>query len=458
MNWFFRNLRLLLLAVILSLVVWVSAVTAADPDQIKEFSPVTLEIVGQDPGLVIVGSVPAKVIISLRAPRSTFEGLTNKQEQVRAILDLSGLQSGKHTIKIQTQVSLRPVQVVSVSPENLEINLEPLSSLTLPINLAIRGEPAIGYEAGQAGLTPAEAVISGPQSLVERVARAQVELSIAGLRQDVQNTLPLRILDQNGIALSGLTIHPENIQVNLPITQQGGYRDIAVKVTVRGQQAGGYRVTNISVFPPVLTLYSRNPAIVNDMPGYVETEPLNLNGESDNIDTRLKLNLPTGVTLVGDQTVQVQVGISAIEGSLSLTGILVEVTGQVPGLDVQISPRLVDVILTGPLPLLDKLTREDIKFVIDLTGLEIGTHQATPQAQILIGDIRVQSINPGTIEVIIAEVDPQTPTVTPSPTPTTTPTPVSGASLFLPALCRRRLRRSRLPIVAQEIFECPNQL
>jgi YbbR domain-containing protein len=373
---------------------------------------------------VIVGTLPEQVTITLRAPHSTWNELTSNDGQVRAILDLSGLGAGEHRITIQPQVKVRPVRVVSVSPDELNITLEPLATKTIPIQLAVRGEPAIGYQAGTAGLDPGQIVISGPQSQVDRVARIQADLSIAGVRQDIQSALPLHVLDANGQVINELTISPGTVQVNLPITQQGGYRDIAVKVAVRGQIAGGYRLTNISVFPPVLTVYSGNPAIVNDLPGYVETEPLNLNGESQNVDTRLKLTLPPGVSVVGEQTVHVQVGIAAIEGSLSLSGIPVDVIGLAPGLDAHISPATVDVILTGPLPLLDKLTPGDVKFVVDLTGLESGTHQATPQPQILIADIRVQSLNPGTIEVTIAPRGPATPTPTETATPTATLIPL----------------------------------
>lgn len=424
-NWFFRNLRTLMIAFALALAVWVSAVTAADPDEVRPYpQPVKLEIIGQDPGLVIVGTLPGQVTITLRAPLSTWNELTSSEGQVRAILDLSGLGAGEHKVSIQPQVKVRPVRVVSVSPDTLDLTLEPLATKAIPIQLGVRGEPAIGYQAGTAKLNPEQIVISGPQSLIERVARIQADLSIAGVRQDIQSALPLHVLDSNGQVINELVINPNTVQVSLPITQQGGYRDIAVKVAVRGQVAGGYRLTNISVFPPVLTVYSENPAIVNDLPGFVETEPLNLNGESQNIDTRLKLTLPTGVTVVGEQTVHVQVGIAAIEGSLSLSGIPVEVIGLAPGLEAQISPGTVDVILTGPLPVLDKLTPGDVRFVVDLTGLESGTHQATPQPQILITDIRVQSLNPGTIEVVISPLGPATPTPTATQTPIATLLPV----------------------------------
>ena len=422
MNWFLRNSRTLILAFILALAVWVSAVTSADPDEVRTYPrPVSLEIIGQDSGLVIVGSLPDRVSITLRAPRSAWNVLSASENQVRAILDLSGLGAGDHTVEIQTQVKVRPVQIISISPQNLEFSLEPLETKSLPLELAVNGEPAVGYQAGTVTLKPREAVVSGPQSQINRVARVLLELNIAGLRQDVQSSLPVRLVDGFGQTINGLTVNPDIVQVTIPITQQGGYRDIAVKVVPRGQQAGGYRLTGISVYPPVVTVFSENPAIVNDLPGIVETEPLNLDGASQNIETRLKLILPQGVQVVGEQTVQVQVGISPIEGSLNLSGIPVEVIGLAPGLVAHISPALVDVILTGPLPLLDKLTPGDVKFVVDLTGLDAGTHQATPQPQILISDIRVQSLNPGTIEVIISPGGTPGPTKTPSPAPTPTP-------------------------------------
>lgn len=73
-------------------------------------------------------------------------------------------------------------------------------------------------------------------------------------------------------------------------------------------------------------------------------------------------------------------------------------------------------IVSGPLPLLDTLTRQDIRVTVDLTGLTIGTHQLTPKVEILISDVQVESILPGTIEV----------TLTLTGTPSVTLTPTAG--------------------------------
>ena len=130
--------------------------------------------------------------------------------------------------------------------------------------------------------------------------------------------------------------------------------------------------------------------------------------------TRLALNLPENVTLVGAQTVEVTVGISPIQTSLTLLNQTINVIGLTEGLSVQIFPQTVDVIISGPLPTLDALTPQDIRVTVDVTGLGLGTHQIEPKVDVLVDNVLVESILPGTIEVVLSP--PVTPTITPFPT------------------------------------------
>lgn len=401
-KWIVRNLKTFVLAFTLAVIVWISAVNTSDPTVTRDYpQAIKLEVIGLDPSLVVVGTLPEMVTVSMMAPISVWDSMTQTNGEVRAILDLSGLKAGKHALKIQPQVSFRPVQIVGLSVEKVSIDLEELGSVKLPVSVVLRGEPAIGYKTSTAQMEVREVTVSGPRSMIDKVSKAQVEIGIAGLRQDIQQELLVVVLDTNGRTLEDLNINPFKISVNQPIIQLGGYRDIAVKVNISGQQAGGYRVTNISVFPPVVTVYSQNPALIADMPGFVETEPFSLNGEAADINASIPLVLPNGVTTIGEQTVKVQVGISAIEGSLTLKGLPVEIIGVGNGLTALFSPNVVDLIITGPIPMLDSLKTGDIKVILDLTGLKVGKHTLDPMVQILINEIKVQTINPGTIEVTI---------------------------------------------------------
>jgi YbbR domain-containing protein len=154
---------------------------------------------------------------------------------------------------------------------------------------------------------------------------------------------------------------------------------------------------------------------VNSLPGILETQSLDLQDAKEDITTRLSLNLPDNVTLVGAQTVEVSVGISPIQTSLTLTNQPINVIGLTKGLSIQFSPQTVDVIISGPLPTLDALTPQDVRVTIVVSGLGLGTHQLEPKVDVLVNNVLVESILPGTIEVVISP--PVTPTITPFPTP-----------------------------------------
>src|SRR6266498_4843997 len=81
MRLFARNLRTFLLALVLGISVWVSAVSAADPNEVRAFPhPIPLEVIGQDPSLILINDIPSTVEVSLRAPRSVWESLITKED------------------------------------------------------------------------------------------------------------------------------------------------------------------------------------------------------------------------------------------------------------------------------------------------------------------------------------------------------------------------------------------
>lgn len=417
LRWIADNYRTFFWAFALAVAVWISAVTSADPDETRTLpSPVEVQIIGQASNLVLNSDIPKEVEVTLRAPRSVWSLIEDDPQLVRAILDLSSMSSGEHSVELQIQVDPRPVQIVSVVPRTITFVLEPLMTKSFDIDLSISGEAAVGYQVGEAALEPVEVVVAGAQSEVQKVARARISVDLNGIRENYDQSLEVEVLDEKGEIVEGVTVSPDTIHVSLPVSQQGGYRDVAVKVTIIGRVASGYRLTDLSVFPPVVTVYSPDPELVGDLPGVVETQPLDLQNAQDDVNTRLSLNLPPGVSIVGEQTVLVQAGVSPIEGSVTMAGEIIEIIGLGNGLSAQVSPISVDVILSGPLPLLDTLTRQSVRATVDLTGLSTGTYQITPKVEILISNIIVESILPNTIEVVITELD------NTNPPPLSTPT------------------------------------
>ena len=126
------NIRTFLLALVLGIAVWVSAVSAADPEDIQPYpQSIPIEIVGQDPSLVITNEIPTNLNVTIRAPRSVWQGLTTQTNSVRAIMDLAGLGAGEHNVDIKVQIGIRPTQIVRQDPKTVTVRLELYTQKTL---------------------------------------------------------------------------------------------------------------------------------------------------------------------------------------------------------------------------------------------------------------------------------------------------------------------------------------
>jgi YbbR domain-containing protein len=313
-------------------------------------------------------------------------------------------------LDLQIQVSVRPVKVVSYSPRTVSVTLESLSSKVIPLSLDIRGEPAIGYQVEEPVVDVKQITVTGPISQVDRVAEVRATLDINQTYEDISRMINVVALDKNEMVINDVTLTPDRVDMFLEINQRYGYRNVIVSVNIEGQVADGYRLTNISVIPLAVTVYSSNPQIVNDLPGYVQTMPLNLDGMNDDIDVSLLLDLPEGILVVGDnRTVLVRVSIAAVQSSMPIANIPIEVIGLPENLKAILAPEMLTILISGPLPILDGIKAEDIRVILDLTDYEVGTYQLEPVVELPSEEITVDSIQPGLIdfEVIIA----------PTPTP-----------------------------------------
>ncbi len=411
LRWLGRNLSAFILAFILAVIVWISAVTAADPNLERVFI-VPIEVLGQEANTEIISEIPERMQLTLYAPRSNLEQIGNDEHPLSAWVDLTGLNEGIHIVPVQYQIpeDIRPIREVSATPSQIEISIEDLITATIPIITDISGEPALGYQAETPEWSATEVTISGKSSLVNQVEYTDAILDISGATETIENSILLVPRDHEGKFVQGLEMNPDRVTVTQPITLKGGYRNMVIKVVTTGQVAEGYRQTHITVTPPNVMLFAADPALLDQLPGYIETEILDISGAADDIEASLALNLTEGISVIGDDRVLVMVGVAAVEGSVNLPKD-VEVKGLLPGLEAQVAPSQVDIILAGPIPDLENLTPGDIRVVIDLTGLEPGTYQLKPTVEILPDGIYLQSILPETVEV----------TIQVSPTPTATP-------------------------------------
>jgi YbbR domain-containing protein len=264
-------------------------------------------------------------------------------------------------------------------------------------------EPPLGYEMKPPQVTPSTVNVTGPQNEIERVNDATVEVALRGAKTTVERQASVNLYDAQGNQVQGLTIEPSTVTVSIPVEQRVGYKDAAVKALITGNPASGYWVSDISVEPATVTLVGA-PEALNQLGGFVETEALDVSGAQESISERLRLKLPEGVSVLNANDVLVRVAIEPV-----LSGLTVQRQVNISdscNLASEVSPQSVQVILSGPLPILQTLQRTDVQIIVDAPRCEAGTYQAVLRAENVPDKIRVESIVPATAEIIVSDEGP----------------------------------------------------
>ncbi len=402
LRWLGTNLTSLILSLLLAIVIWASAVTSANPNIEAELT-VPLEVIQQTTDIAIVDLLPETVTLKILAPESIILQI-EEDNPLTANINLTGIEAGTYLFPVLVRIPdhLKPIRILEQNPKQLKLKISNLISKTLQISIQVEGEPAIGYKTSGLEWDEVLATVTGLETKVDDVAAVVGILDISDASGTISKELTLQAHDENGDLVDAITLTPDIVRVNQVISLQGGYRNVAVNVTTEGFVEPGYRFTSITPAPPTVMVFSENPQLVEQLPGYVNTKPLDLTGVDGYLETILELDLPNGVTVVGDPTVLVQVNVTALETTMAISR-EIEIIGLLPGLSAEVSPKQVSVRIMGPVPILDNLTLRDIRVVVDLTNLEIGVHTVIPTVEILPADVIWEDISPTTVEIVIEE-------------------------------------------------------
>jgi YbbR domain-containing protein len=368
----FRNFNQFLLSLLLAALVWLGAVNQEDPIVTQVFPrSVPIKLIEPANNLKVQEKSVTEANITLRGPQSLLKTLTISQLSVQA--DLSQLAEGSTLVDLSASIDMEGVKITAVTPPQMRVVLVGLLERTLPIRVDLLGEPAIGYQSGNVSYSTNSVVVSGLLEDVNRVSEIRVDVDLAGRKDTLSRDYPLVGLDSEGEVVDGVELNPKSLNVNIPIVQLERYRELAVKANIQGTLPNGYLITGITYSPQTVTVYSNDLDLVANLPSFLETVPIDISTATDDMEVNVALRLPSGLSLVNEAEVLVQISIAAITNSVTVTK-EIEVVGLAPGLVANLTPSEVDVILTGPAPILSRLPSNALRVRLDLAKLDVGTY------------------------------------------------------------------------------------
>ncbi len=387
-----NNLIWLVASLALAVLVWIIAATQADPIGERRFPQIPVQM-NPDPGLVLMDRAARTVRVTVRAQQSVLNLLTAEDIVVRA--DLGGLGPGTHTVELEADVARRAT--IDTQPRQIGVVLEALQSQQVMVDPIILNEPPVNYTRSQPVLGQSQVMVSGPASQVQQVVAARAPVNLADRRDSLETEVRLLPVDAEGGVVSDVTLEPQMVGVSVAISRRDDVREVTVSPNIDTTTLpDGYVISSIGYAPQtVLVMTGSGTDSGARVPTTLLTERIDLTGRTDDFEITVPVVFPPGepeLPLLGDQVVTVLISITAQASTEQFEQIEVEVIGLEDGLTAQIVPDQVSALVTGPQAVLENLSSEDIRVVLDLAGREPGTYELTPSASIDQGQIDASGI------------------------------------------------------------------
>jgi YbbR domain-containing protein len=171
-----------------------------------------LTLVNMPRNLVLMSSVPDTISLQLRGPLSKS---LNAAAGLEVYLDLADARPGATSFTIDGAGITLPddVEVVSIEPSAITLELERLTSSNIRMLPIVEGVPAPGFTIGEIRISPVQVNVQGPENRVLELEFVETTpISVEGATGPVEATVMPRLPDP---LLRSLTVVPVVVIVDV---------------------------------------------------------------------------------------------------------------------------------------------------------------------------------------------------------------------------------------------------
>ncbi|NLZ39505.1 MAG: hypothetical protein GX893_07870 [Firmicutes bacterium] len=248
---------------------------------------------------VAIAEIPEQVEVVLRGRSNVLNSMT--PQNVQAFVDLRNLGVGRHSITPQVEVPAG-VTVLSIEPQQVVVELEEIQSLQIPVVLDVMGTPAAGFVMGEVKINPSSVFVRGAKSALQTIERVRVIVNINEAGENLTRIVPVQAVDSSGQVVEGVEIAPQVVEVSIPLSQPR--KEVEIEVPLEGEPAAGFKVQEIKVNPPSVTVEAAEGQLKTI--DKLITEPADITGATGNKTFSLALKIPENVkTLTTEVEVEI---------------------------------------------------------------------------------------------------------------------------------------------------------
>lgn len=247
------------------------------------------------------------------APRSVVDKLNRSDIVAEAdVRDLTSLNT--ISIKLSTNKYNDKLDSIKGSIENVKLNIENKETRSFPIKANLTGEVGEGYMVGNVSTEQNLIRVSGPESLISQIARAQAEVDISGFTSNIGTDSDIRLYNEAGVEIKAQSIEKSitKVRVNIEILEK---KTVPISFKFSGIPAEDYRTTGeITSSRNSVELAGKSETLRGISAIEIPEGVIDVSGAVETVETVIDLRdyLPAGVVLAeegfdGNISVSVQI-------------------------------------------------------------------------------------------------------------------------------------------------------
>ena len=376
-KWITNNLGLKILALFVSVGLWIIAININDPVSENTY---TVNVTLQNSGVLSsagkyfeVKDNSDRIKVVVRGTRTALSQFN--QTDIVATADVSKItEDNLVPIELSTTKQSDKIEGIRSESQYVKLALEDVRRLQMPIEVKVLNDPADGYILGATQTSQNVVILSGPESIINQVESAAVEIDVSGATTDVKISLPIHLYSEEDdiIDTSKVYLWVQEISTTASILQKAVVPLIAIP---QGTPTQGYVLNGIIEGLPTEITIAGKSNIVSKIPYIDISESLDVNDIYQDTSYEININdyLPDGVSLVGtvgnNGILDISVGVDKeSEKTIVLDPEAIQVIGVPEGFSATVSDleNDVEVPVSGLKSLLDAVDESKLVPIINV--------------------------------------------------------------------------------------------
>ncbi len=382
------------LSVFIAVILWLYVVTVVSPNSDSHYNNVPITVQGeavlQDRGLMIVSGELPTVSLHLEGNRTDLNKINNSNISIG--VDVSGIgEPGVYNLTLTqpsflTDVPNTAITVLSKDPSTVTVEVARRASKPVPVDIQYVGNLPENYMADKENrvLDHEYVTIAGPQSVVDQIAMAQIQVDLENRNGSLSEQYPYTLCNEKGEPVDAemIVTDVETVNLTLKIVR---VKEVALTVAVI-DGGGATKDTSIITLDPKVILVSGSDSLLENLET-LEIGTVNLAEISSSGIIDLPIKLPDGITNeTGVNEVKVDIKFPQLS-TKELTVTNIQPINVPENLDVQIITKQLELLLRGPKSKLNSVTADNITVTVDFSDEQAGTSTVKAQITVSVADV-----------------------------------------------------------------------